>query len=88
MDIYLAMTHALGLSAYSYVLRRMTILSKVLANLLIQHDSCGSHLKLSGENVDAKLQKKNFKVARDMLSHVWGELVLDGKSVTVEYAEN
>ena len=59
-----------------------------MAGLVIQHDSCGSHLNPTGETVDPKLEKKNFKVAGKILSQIWRELVLDGKSVTAEYVEN
>ena len=82
------MTHAPGLSAYNYVERRMVPLSKALAGLVIPHDSYGSHLNESGETIEPELEKKNFKVAGNILSQIWGELVLDGKSVTAEYVEN
>ena len=66
----------------------MAPLSKALAGLVIPHDFCGCHLNASGETVDPELEKKNFKVAGNILSQIWGELVLDGKSVTAEYVEN
>ena len=66
----------------------MAPLSKALASLVIPHDSCGSHLNPSGETIDPELEKKNFKVAGKILSQIWGELVLEGKLVTVEYVEN
>ena len=57
----------------------MVLFSKALARLVIQHDSCGSHLNPTGETIDPKLEKKNFKVAGKILSQIWRELVLDSR---------
>ena len=82
------MTYAPGFPACNYVERRMAPLSKALADLVIPHDLCGCHLNASEAMFDPELEKKNFKVAGNILSQIWGELVLDGKSVTAEYVEN
>ena len=61
-----------------------------MADFVIPHDSCGSHLNPSRETIDTKFEKKknNFKLTGKILSQMWGELVLDGKPVTVEYVKN
>ena len=82
------MTPAPGLSAYNCTERRMTHFSKALTGLVTLHDSCSSQLNASGKTVDAELVKKNFKLAGDILCQIFGELVLDGKSVTAEYVKN
>ena len=82
------MTHAPGLSACNEVEKRMTPSSKAWASLVIPHNSCKSHLNPSGETIDPELKKNNFKVAGKIFSQIWGELVLDGKPVTVEYVES
>ena len=66
----------------------MTPLSKALTGLVIPNDSCVSHLNPSGETVDPELQKKNSKVAGNILCQILGEMVLDGKPATVKLIDN
>ena len=66
----------------------MTPLSKALTGLVIPNDSCVFHLNPSGETVDPELQKKNSKVAGNILCQILGELVLDGKPATVKLNDN
>ena len=42
LNVYIAMTHDPGMSAYNYVERLMAPLSKVLAGVLLPYDSFGS----------------------------------------------
>ena len=80
LDVYVAMTHAPGLSAYNYVERRMAPLSKALSGVVIEHATCGTHLDVNGKIIDSALQEGG-----EVLSSIWGELVLDGKPVVAEY---
>ena len=88
LDVYIAMTHAPGMSAYNYVERRMAPHSKALAGVVLEHDKCGSHLDSSGTTTDDELEKKNFNNAGNALADIWRKLVLDEKPVFTEYVEN
>ena len=57
LDVYIEMAYAPGYSAYSYVERRMAPLSRVLANLVLPHISCDTHLDDSGKAIDIDLEK-------------------------------
>lgn len=88
LDVYIAMTHAPGMSAYNYVERRMAPLSRELAGVILPHDSFGTHLNASGKTVDEPLEKSNFRKAGEVLAEIWSNLVLDNYPVHAEYVEN
>ena len=88
LDVHIAMTHAPGMSAYSYVECRMASLSKALAEVVLNHDACGTHLDESGRTIGVELEKENFRVAGKVLADTWSELELDERLVIAEYIEN
>ena len=53
------MTHAPGHSAFNYVKRRITILSKVVAGFVLPHESDGTQLHNNGKTIDENLGKLN-----------------------------
>ena len=71
------MVNAAGLSAFNPVERRMAPLSHDLCGIILPHDSFGTHLDGSGKTIDAKLEKKNFQAAAEVLSEVWSKTVID-----------
>ena len=82
------MTHAPSMSAYNHVERRMAPLSKALTTLVLPHDTCGSRLDSQHRTIDEELEKKNFKVAGEILAQVWSELVLDEHPIVAEFVQN
>ena len=60
LDALFLFTHAHGGSAYNPVERRMTLLSKDTAELILPLDTCGTHLNVSNETTDIDLEKKNL----------------------------
>ena len=88
LEVYIAMTHAPDMSAYNYVERRMSPLSKALAGVLLPHDKFGDHLHSDGITRDQELERKNFQRAGEVLAEIWGQLVLDDHPVISEYVEN
>ena len=59
LDVYIAVTHASGMSAYNYSKRRIATLSKALAGVVLDHDACGTYLDDSGHTIDVELEKEN-----------------------------
>lgn len=88
LDVYIAMTHAPGMSAYNYVERRMAPLSRELAGVILPHDSFGTHLNSSGKTIDDQLERSNFRKAGEVLAEIWNTLVLDDYPVNAQYVEN
>ena len=88
LEVYIAMTHTPGMSAYNYVERRMAPLSKTLAGVLLPHDTFRDHLDSDGKTRDQELERKNFQRAGEVLAEIWGQLVLDDHPVISEYVEN
>ena len=80
------MTLALLMSVYNYVGRRMAPLRKGLAGILVSLDSFDNHLDSQNRTIDIELEKKNFAKAGEVLAEIWGELVMDGHPVVVEFA--
>ena len=87
-DVMLVSTLAGGMSAYNNVERRMAPLSKALAGVLLLHDTCGTHLNSSRKTVDVDLEKRNFKVAGEILAQIWSEISLDSFPIVSEYLES
>ena len=63
LEALLISAHALGLSAYNQVERRMVPLSKALSGVLLLHETFGTHLDSSRKTFDTNLEKHNFKAA-------------------------
>ena len=59
----------------------MAALSHDLAGVTLPHDSYRNHLDESGKTLDAKLEKKNFFKAAEVLSEIWSKTVIDGRPV-------
>ena len=75
---YTRTTNAPGRSAFNRCERRMVLLSKELAGLILQHNHFGTHLNKKGEAIDEALQLKNFEHAGQILAEVWSGMVFDG----------
>ena len=86
LDAFIVMTLASGMSAYNYVERRRAPLSKALAGILLPHDSFGSHLDSQNRKIDAELEKKHFPKSGEVITEIWGELVMDQHLVIAEFA--
>lgn len=87
LDGLFMFTNAPGRSAFNRVERRMAPLSRELSGVILPHDSFGSHLDDRGRTIDKDLEKKNFRKAGEVLAEIWGNVVIDGKSVVAEYVE-
>ena len=48
----------------------------------------GTHLDSSRKTIDTNLEKRNFKVAGDILAKVWEKIVLENFLVVADYVEN
>ena len=68
--MHISYTHAPGCSAYNGIERRMAPLSKELSDLILPHDSVGSHLDDSGKTIDEDLEKQHFRKAGEILAEV------------------
>ena len=88
LHVYIAVTHAPGMSVYNYVECRMAPLSKALAGVVLDHDACGTHLDDSVRTIDVELEKENFRVADKVLADMWSKLELDERPIIAEYVEN
>ena len=62
LDVYIVMTHALGISAYNYVERQNDPLNKALAGVVLDHDACGTHLDDSGRTINVELEKETSEL--------------------------
>ena len=87
-DVMLISTHAPGMSAYNQVERRMAPLSRALAGLILPHESCGTNLNSRQRIINIELEKRNFKMAGDILASIWEELVIDKFPIVAEYITN
>ncbi|CAG8449488.1 6300_t:CDS:2 [Dentiscutata heterogama] len=58
-----------------------------LAGIILPHDTFGSHLDAQLKTSDEELEKHNFKVARDVLTSVWEDTIIDGYPILVKYIE-
>ena len=81
LDVLLHGVNASGLSAFNPVERRMAPLSHDLVGVILPHDIHGSHLDNRGKTFDIELEKQNFFRAAEILSEIWSDTVIDGKSV-------
>ncbi|CAG8626380.1 10681_t:CDS:2 [Dentiscutata erythropus] len=63
----------------------MAPLSYDLAGMILPHDTFGSHLDSQLRTVDEELEKRNFKVARNVLTSVWEDTIIDGYPVLAKY---
>ena len=70
LDALLILTHALGLSAYNQVERRMTSLSKALSGIFLPHETFGTHLDSSRKTTGTNLEKRDLKAAGEILAKV------------------
>lgn len=63
----------------------MTPLSHQLSNLIVLHDTSGSHSDGSRAKIDEELEVRNFAHAGNILAQIWIKLVIDGGPVIIEY---
>ncbi|CAG8655556.1 17462_t:CDS:2, partial [Dentiscutata erythropus] len=87
LDTIIIACYALYQSAFNLVKRQMASLSYNLAGIILSHDTFGSHLDAQLKTSDEKLEKRNFKVARDVLTLVWEDTIIDSYLVLVKYVE-
>lgn len=67
-DALFLATNAPGRSAYNRVERRMALLSRELAGLVLPHDQFGSHLDERGVTIDEHLERSNFEFAGNVFA--------------------
>ena len=60
IDFVVAVCNPAGLSAYHFIERRMSPLSKQLAGIVLPHDSLGTHLDGNGKTMDYIKELENF----------------------------
>lgn len=87
LDVLIVATNAPGRSCFNQVERRMAILSKKLAGVLLQHDKFGSHLDSQQRTIDVDLEKANFEHAGNLLAELWSELVISGFPTYTNYID-
>lgn len=87
LDAIFIATNAPGRSAFNRVERRMAPLSSELSELVLKHDSFGTHLDSNGKWIDEELERENFAGAGKLLATVWSDLVIDGHAVFAEFKE-
>ena len=63
-------------------------MSKALSGIFLPHETFGTHLDSSRKTIDTNLEKRNFKVAGDILAKVWEKIVLENFLVVADYVEN
>ena len=88
LDVYVAITHAPGYSAYNRVERRMAPLSRELSGLILPHDSYGTHLNSGGKTIDHDLEKANFQKAGETLANIWSNVIIDSHPVECQFVGN
>ena len=74
-------THAPGSSAYNPVERRITLLSKHTAGIILPFDTFGNHLDASNKTIDSELEIKNFEATGKILADIWSESIIDNHPV-------
>ena len=84
-DAVFAFTHAPGSSAYNQVERRMTLLSKDTAGIILPFDTFGNHLDASSKTIDSELEIKNFEAAGKILVEIWSEAIIDNHPIVASY---
>lgn len=87
LDAVFIACNAPGRSAFNRVERRMAPLSKELAGLILPYDFFGTHLNNRNETVDLELEKKNFKMAGQILCELWSNTTIDGYETVAEYID-
>ena len=81
-DVMFVSTLVPGMSAYSNVERRIA-----MADVLLPHDTFGTHLDSQRRTTDVELEKQNFKAAGKLLAEIWSELVLDKLPTVSKYVK-
>jgi len=87
LDALFIATNAPHRSAFNPVERRMAPLSRQLSGLVLPFDHFGSHLDNRGRTTDLALEYENFKFAGEILSEVFGKVVIDGFDTFAEFIE-
>lgn len=57
------------------------------SDVVLPHDTFGTHLDNSGKTIDAELEVKNFNKAGEILKEIWSDLTFDDYPVVSEYIE-
>lgn len=84
LDALFLFNDAPAQSSLNKVERKLASLSNQLADLVIPHDRCGSHLDDEGRSVNKELEIENFNCASRILAEVWNSTVIDGHPVMAE----
>ncbi|CAG8576737.1 11521_t:CDS:2 [Dentiscutata erythropus] len=74
-------------SSSNPVERRIAPLSHDLADVILSHDTFGSHLDAQLRTNDEELEKRNFKAAADILISIWESTIIDSYPVLVKYLD-
>ena len=68
IDFLIAVCNAVGLSAYHFIERRISPLSKELAGIVFPHDLFCTNLDTNGNTVDPEKEMENFKKTGETLA--------------------
>ena len=64
----------------------MAVLSRLMAGVVLRHDTHGSHLH-GQKTVDEEKEKSNFRAAGDTLAELFNAGTYDGHPITSRYVE-
>lgn len=84
LDAVFVACNAPGRSAFNRVERRMAVLSKALAGVILPYDHYGTHLEANGDTNDVELEKLNFSHAGKTLAEIWSETVIDEQLIEAQ----
>ena len=81
----IAACNAAGLSAFYFVERRMTRLSKELFGIVLPHDSSGTHFAENGKTIDNVKELENFKKMGELLSEIGSEMTIGSYQTSAKW---
>ena len=63
----------------------MAPLSREISELILPHETFGSHSDGKGKTIDDALELKNFEHAGKVLAEVWSNMSIDGHPIVPEF---
>ncbi len=87
LDAIFIACQASGQSTFNAVERRMAPLSHDVSELILPHDSLGSHLDSKCRTIDIDPEKLNFWKTGQLLADVWSRTFIDGHPVIATYVD-
>ncbi|CAG8605912.1 34232_t:CDS:2 [Racocetra persica] len=88
LDTIIVACFASHQSASNPVERRIAPLSYDLASIILPYDTFRTHLNTQLRTNNEELEKRNFKAARDVLTSVWENTIIDSYLVLVKYIDS